>query len=67
VGFEGTEGLDHFLSDDLDLLPKVHHLHAFRLAIDAAVERVQGFEDIHRPAGGHLGFYPLIPQEHPTF
>ena len=41
--------------------------HAFRFAIDAAVERVKRFEDFHRRTSGLFGFHPLIAQELPTF
>src|SRR5258708_58114 len=41
-------------------------IHAFRLAINATVERVEGFEDFHRRASGLFGFYPLIAYKLPT-
>src|SRR5258706_8259074 len=41
-------------------------LHALRLAIDAAVQRVQGLEDFHRCASGLFSFYPFIAEKFPT-
>src|SRR3981081_1850420 len=41
-------------------------LHAFRLAIDAAVERVKRFEDLHRSASRPFRFRPLIAQQFPA-
>src|ERR1700737_1948839 len=41
-------------------------IHAFRLAIDATVERVKGLEDFHRRASGLFGFYPLVSRKLPT-
>src|SRR5580692_590793 len=48
-----------------DAVPK-DELDAFRLAIDATVERVKGFEDFHRRTSGFFGLDPLIAQESPT-
>src|SRR5712671_4671896 len=41
-------------------------LHAFGLAIDAAVQRVERLEDFHRCASGLFSFYPFIAQKFPT-
>src|SRR5258708_23851709 len=48
-----------------DAIPQ-DEIHAFRLAIDATVERVKGFEDFHRRASGLFGSYPLVARKLPT-
>src|SRR5580658_7319985 len=58
ASFRPTPAQDAVSEDELD---------AFRLAINAAVERVKGFEDFHRRSGRLFGFHPLISQKLPTF